>query len=178
MKKKEVIRKKREASALHSYFWEAGGGGVGRMWSSETTASKLFSLEISDNNSQQDEGIAQGPDPVSFWVYKENSCWYLWPDLGIPTSYQEAAREGIGSVQGSVAAGGCCFKGEAVSAVSELHRQKAVTRIMLHVNRLCVCWQRCALLRTWPWGHEHFRGPPGNNMHGLSATFMLQTYRT
>ena len=31
------------------------------------------------------------------------------------------------AVTGLVAAGGCCVKGKAVSAVSELQRQKAVT---------------------------------------------------
>ena len=36
------------------------------IWASETTAANLFSLGISDSNSQQDEGIAQRPGLVSF----------------------------------------------------------------------------------------------------------------
>lgn len=144
--------------------------------------SQTFNLGMGDNNSQQDEGTTMGPAPVSFCVYRENSCRYVWTPLGIPTSYQEAAKrqpeQVLAQYRGRWLLEDAVLKGKAVSAVSELQRQKAVTRITPHVNRLCVYWKRCVLLRTWPWGLEQFCGPPGNNMHGLSATFMLQTYRT
>lgn len=99
--------------------------------------------------------------------------------FGDPWAYQHHTKRQLEQVLAQHRGGwlleDAVLKGKAVSAVSELQRQKAITQITLRVSRLCVCWKRCVLLRTWPWGHEHFCGPPGNNMHGLSATFMLQT---
>lgn len=91
---------------------------------------------------------------------RKRSYWYLQLPLDIPAiilrgdwnRYQLRTW----AVLGSTAAGGCCVNGEAISALSELWRQKAITGITPCVNRVLAYWKRCVLLRTWPRGHRQF----------------------
>lgn len=78
-----MIKKKRDASALQSYFWEAGGRGEGRIQASETTA-ELFSLGMVDNSSQQDKGWIRGLILLAFEYTRRT----LADIFGHPWAYQ------------------------------------------------------------------------------------------
>lgn len=85
---------------------------------------------------------------------------------------------GSSSGQGSVTARACFANWEAAAAVPELQRQKAITQHCMASEWAACLWGKMCLLQAWPRGQQRARGTPADNTHGLSATFMPQTYGT